>query len=184
MANTNTPFGLALSRSQDGENSGVVKNCYIPSTNANKLYVGDAVVISGSNTAVYGEYGIGTLPTIAKAAASGGIDGVIVGFLPTGEFESAGAYPASKEGIALVSTNPMAKFNIQATGTVSAADVGKYADISTATAGNDYSGISGMALDHSTIDADDTLPLKIVGIADYLNNEAGEYAVVEVKLNK
>ena len=44
MANTNTPFGLALSRSQDGENSGVVKNCYIPSTNANKLYVGDAVV--------------------------------------------------------------------------------------------------------------------------------------------
>jgi hypothetical protein len=85
--------------------------------------------------------------------------------------------------VALVITNPMAKFNIQATGQATAAMVGKYANISVSTAGNDYTGISGMALDISSVDADPCLQMQIVGIADYLTNEVGNYSVLEVVLN-
>lgn len=184
MANTNKPFGFALSRSQDASYSGVVTQCYIPASNSAKLYVGDAVVLStGSNsTAVLG-YNAGSLPTVQKAAATGAIDGVIIGFLPNGESYITGALPASTEAVALVITNPMAKFNIQASGAATAAMVGKYANISVSGSGDDYTGLSGIVLDISTVDADPCLQLKIVGIADYPTNEVGNYSVMEVEIN-
>ena len=184
MTNTLTPFGFAVSRSKTGNLSGNVTACYIPATNSAKLYVGDAVYFSGSNASAIEEYKIGNLPLVVKAGASTAIDGVIVGFLPNGAFTGATFWPVSTAGVALVVTNKEVTFNIQATGAVAAADVGKYAKISTATAGDDYSGISGMALDYSTMSADDkSLPLKILNVADYVQNEYGNYAIVEVELN-
>lgn len=184
MTNTATPFGLAVSRHTDGNLNGNVTACYIPATNNAKLYVGDAVYFNGANASAIDEYKVGNLPLIVKATASSAIDGVIVGFLPASINASAGAFPASTAGVALVVTDPEVKFNIQATGSVSASDVGKYAKISAATAGDDYSGISGMALDHSSMSADDTtLPLKILNIADYIQNDAGNYAILEVVRN-
>lgn len=184
MTNTLTPFGLAVSRSKTGQLSGNVIACYIPATNNAKLYVGDAVYFSGANAAAIDDYKVGNLPIAVKATASSAIDGVIVGFLPNGINQSAGAFPASTAGVALVVNNKEVLFNIQATGAVAAADVGKYAKISVATAGDDYSGISGMALDYSTMsDSDKTLPLKILNVADYITNDAGTYAIVEVELN-
>lgn len=183
MTNTLTPFGLAVSRAADGNLSGGVTACYIPATNNAKLYVGDAVYFSGANSSAIDEYKVGNLPSIVKAGADTAIDGVIVGFLPDIN-GSAGAFPASKAGVALVVTDPEVKFNIQATGSVSASDVGKYAKISVSTAGNDYSGISGMALDHSTLSSSDTtMPLKVLNIADYIQNDSGNYAIVEVVRN-
>lgn len=183
MTNTLTPFGFAVSRSKTGNLAGNVTACYVPATNNAKLYIGDAVYFSGSNAAAFGDYAIGNLPSIVKAGASTAIDGVIVGFLPTGA-DSKIYMPASTAGIALVITNKEITFNIQATGAVAAADVGKYAKISTATAGDDYKGISGMALDYSTMSSSDTsLPLKILNVADYITNDAGSYAIVEVELN-
>lgn len=183
MTNTATPFGLAVSRHQDGNLNGNVTACYIPATNSGKLYVGDAVYFSGSNSSAIDDYKVGNLPAIVKAGANTAIDGVIVGFLPTSINAPAGAFPASTAGIALVVTDPDVKFNIQATGSVSASDVGKLAKISTSTAGDDYSGVSGMALDHSTIGTDTTMPLKILNVADYIQNDAGSYAIVEVIRN-
>lgn len=183
MTNTLTPFGFAASRSKTGQYSGNVTACYVPATNDAKLYIGDAVYFSGSNAAAIEEYKIGNLPIIVKAGANTAIDGVIVGFLPNA-FSGTTYMPASTAGVALVVTNKEVLFNIQATGAVAAADVGKYAKISTSTAGDDYSGISGMALDYSTMSADDTsLPLKILNVADYVKNEYGNYAIVEVELN-
>lgn len=190
MTNTNTPFGLALSRSQDAYYSGVLTQCYVPATNSNKLFVGDAVIkTTGSNTAEVMGHKVGSLPIIIKGDESSPLSGVIVGFVPDGDDYKAGVLPAYKEGIAFVIDNPMAKFNIQANGAVAADAVGHYANLSIATDGNDYSGISGMTLDISTIDGDANRQLKIVGIADYLTNEAydgtdGTYTVVEVVLNK
>lgn len=184
MTNTLTPFGFAVSRHQDGNLNGNVTACYIPATNSGKLYVGDAVYFSGANASAIDEYKVGNLPSIVKAGASTAIDGIIVGFLPTSPNASAGAFPASTAGIALVVTDPDVKFNIQATGSIGASDVGKYAKISVSTAGDDYSGISGMALDHSTVSSSDaTMPLKILNIADYIQNEYGTYAIVEVIRN-
>ena len=184
MTNTATPFGLAASRSKTGQYSGNVTACYVPATNSAKLYIGDAVYFSGANAAAIDEYKVGNLPIIVKATASSEIDGVIVGFLPNGAFTGNTYMPASTAGVALVVTNKEVLFNIQATGSVSASDIGKYAKISVATAGDDYSGISGMALDHSTMSSSDTsLPLKILNVADYITNDAGSYAIVEVELN-
>lgn len=184
MTNTLSPFGFAVSRSKTGQLSGNVTACYIPATNNAKLYIGDAVYFSGSNAAAIEEYKIGNLPIIVKAGANTAIDGVIVGFLPLGVCSGTTYMPASTAGVALVVTNKEVLFNIQATGAVAAADVGKYAKISTSTAGDDYSGVSGMALDYSTMSADDTsLPLKILNVADYVTNAYGTYAIVEVELN-
>lgn len=184
MTNVNKPFGFALSRSQNAEYSGVVKSCYIPATNSAKLYIGDAVQNStGSNASAFMGFKAGALPIVAKASASSAIDGVIVGFLPNGDTYITGCLPAYTEAVALVIDNPLAKFNIQATGEATAAMVDKDAKISVSTAGNDYTGISGMALDISTVDADPTLPVHICGIADYLTNDAGNYAVLEVMIN-
>mgnify|MGYP006923194438 CR=1 FL=1 len=183
MTNTLSPFGFAVSRSKTGQYSGNVTACYVPATNSAKLYIGDAVYISGSNAAAIEEYKVGNLPIIVKAGASTAIDGVIVGFLPNGAFSGTTYMPASTAGVALVVTNKEVTFNIQATGAVNAADIGKYAKISTSTAGDDYSGISGMALDHSTLSTDASLPLKVLNVADYITNDAGSYAIVEVELN-
>lgn len=183
MANTNTPFGLALTRSKDAFYSGVLTQCHVPAANANKLYIGDAVVKSGgSNTADFMGHKTGSLPNIAQGAATGKLDGVLVGFVPNGDTYITGALPASTEAIAFIIDNPMAKFNIQANGTVTAAMVGKYANLSLTASGNDYTGISGMALDIATVDDDDTLQLHILGVADYVTNEFGAYSVVEVEL--
>lgn len=183
MTNTLSPFGFAVSRAQDGNLSGGVTACYVPATNSAKLYIGDAVSISGANASAIEEYKVGNLPIVTKATASSSIDGVIVGFLPLGVCSGTTYMPASTAGIALVVTDPEVHFNIQATGAVSAADVGKYAGISVSTDGDDYTGISGMALDHSSMAADTTLPLLILNVADYVTNEAGNYAIVEVKRN-
>ena len=184
MANTLQPFGLALAKTKTGHYTGIVKLCYIPSTNSNKLYVGDAVVLSGgSNSAEYLDNKAGSLPTIAKASTSGYLSGVIAGFLPDGDSYISGAFPASKEGAAWVILNPNATFNIAASGEVTAAMIGKYGNLSLSNAGNDYSGVSGMVLDVSTVDTTATKQLKIVDVAEYVTNSVGNYAVVEVELN-
>lgn len=183
MTNTLTPFGFAVSRSKNATLAGNVTACYVPATNNAKLYIGDAVSFSGGNAAAIEEYKVGNLPAIAKASANSAIDGVIVGFLPDGAFTGSTYMPASKAGVALVITNKEITFNIQATGSVSASDIGKYAKISVATDGDDYTGISGMALDHSTLSTNASLPLKVLNVADYVTNDAGNYAIVEVELN-
>lgn len=184
MANTNTPFGLAYVRSQSANNSGVLRHYYIPSTNSDKLYVGDPVVkTGGSNATEILGHDAGSLASIAKAGTSGAITGVIMGFLPNGSDFISGSFPAGVEGVALVCDDLTAKFNILANGALTAAAIGSNANISVTTAGNDYAGISGVTLDVATIATTDSLQLKILNVAPYDFNEVGEYAVAEVLIN-
>lgn len=185
MANSNSPFGLALANAKNAYYSGVLAQCYVPASDSNALFIGDAVKLAtGSNSSEILGHKAGTLPIVAKVAATDKIDGVIVGILPNGSSYMSGKKPASTEAVVFVILNPMAKFNIQANGAVTAAMVGKYAKLSLSTAGNDYTGISGMALDISTVATDDTLPLKIVDIAnDYPLDALGNYSVCVVELN-
>ena len=128
MANANSPFGLALANSKDAYYSGILTQCYVPATDSNKLYIGDAVKLAtGSNTTEVLGHKPGTLPIVAKVAATDKIDGVIVGVLPNGSSFISGAKPASTEAVVFVILNPMARFNVQANGAVTAAMVGKYA---------------------------------------------------------
>ena len=164
MANANKPFGLAAVRAQDGHNTGVLKQYYIPSTNAAKLYIGDPVTKTGTaNTSAFLGHAAGSLPAVAKSTAAEQIAGV--------------------EAVALVDDNLTKKFNIQANGTVAATIVGANADIDASGSGDDYTGLSGVTLDVSSADTTATLQLKIIGIADYLSNEVGDYSVLEVMIN-
>lgn len=184
MANANKPFGLAASRAQDGHNTGVLKQYYIPSTNAAKLYIGDPVTKTGTaNTSAFLGHAAGSLPAVAKSTAAEQITGVIVGFLPDGEHFVTGPLAAGVEAVALVDDNLTKKFNIQANGTVAATIVGSNADIDVSGSGDDYTGLSGVTLDVSSADTTATLQLKIIGIADYLSNEVGDYSVLEVMIN-
>ncbi len=191
MANVNSPFGLAMSRSQIGHLSGAVKHYYIPATNDKDLFVGDMIVKTGtSNTADFMGHAAGAMPAVAQAAATGAVTGVIVGFLPGDAADKSGVLKAGVEGIALVIDDLSAKFNIQANGTVTADMIGQNANLSLTVAGNEYAGISGMQLEVATAGSgsasgsDSTPPqLKILGLADYENNALGDNAVLEVMIN-
>lgn len=184
MANVNKPFGLAALRAQDGNNTGVVKHYYVPATNSTKLYIGDPVVKTGeANTAEFLGHAAGSLPAIAKASTSGAITGVIVGFLPNGESYVTGALPANTAAVALVDDDLTKNFTIQANSTISASIIGQNANIDVTANGDDYTGISGVALDVATADSTDSLQLKIMGVADYPHNELGNYTVLEVRIN-
>lgn len=184
MTNTNKPFGLAANRAKDGNNTGVLTPYYVPAGNAVKLYVGDPVVKTGTaNSSAFMGHAAGSLPAVAKAAATGAITGVIMGFLPDGDRFSSGPLPAGTAAIALVDDDLTKTFLIQANGSVAATNVGQNANISLATAGDDYSGLSGVSLDISSADTTATLQLKILGIADGVDNEVGNYSVCEVIIN-
>lgn len=191
MANVNSPFGLAVSRTQNANYSGVVKHYYIPPTNDSDLFIGDAVVKTGeSNATSFMGHAAASMPAVKKAAATGGMTGVIVGFLPGDAADKSGVLKSGREGIALVVDDLTAKFNIQANGTVTGDMIGSNANLSLTAAGSEYSGLSGMQLDVATVgtgsseDADSAaLQLKILGLADYENNALGANSVLEVMIN-
>ncbi len=77
MANNDAPFGLRPIEHLNGLPwNGVTRRCYLPSTDANAMYIGDAVDVAGSSDTS------GVCPTVAKATAGDGnpIFGVITAF--------------------------------------------------------------------------------------------------------
>ena len=103
--------------------------------------------------------------------------------MPNGTSYNSGPLPASTEAVLLVIDDPKTKFNIECNGTLAAADIGLNANITASTTGSSYTGISNATLDLSTKASTATLQLKILGLADYENNELGASAVVEVMIN-
>lgn len=184
MANTSAPFGLAVARSQGAYLAGEAKHYYVPSSNASAIYIGDLVVKTGtSNSSDILGHKAGSLSAVAKASNSGAVTGVVVGILPNGTSYNSGPLPASTEAVLLVIDDPKTKFNIECNGTLAAADIGLNANITASTTGSAYTGISNATLDLSSKASTATLQLKILGLADYENNELGASAVVEVMIN-
>ena len=74
MANVDTPFGLKPVRDAGSApyNDGV-EMFYIPASDGTALYVGDPVIRAGSGDAA-------GVPSATRAAATGAITGVVVGF--------------------------------------------------------------------------------------------------------
>ena len=195
MANNDTPFGLRPIRHRNGAAyNGAVNPYYIPAGYATALFVGDAVVKTGtSNTANVeaagaGSFGIGTLPEINKAAAGDGnaITGVIVGFAADADNLDRTYSPASTAGVAYVCDDPDVVFEIQADGAISAAQVGFNAVLIDTHSGSTVTGRSGTELD-TTSDvpaADASNQLTIQRIVNRDDNEAAsDFTKVEVKIN-
>jgi len=196
MANSDTPFGLRPVRHRNGAAyNGAVNYYYVPSTYATALFVGDPVVKTGTaNTTIVtapgaGEFGIGTLPEVNKAAAGDTnlITGVVVAFAADPNGLERIYNPASTERVIAVCDDPDVIFEIQADGAIAATQVGLNAVLIYTNAGDTNTGRSGAELD-TTSDApaaDASNQLTIQRVVNREDNEAGSaFTKVEVKINQ
>jgi len=140
--------------------NGAANPYYIPAAYGTALFVGDAVIKSGtSNTAEVkvpgvGVAPIGTLPAITSATVGDGnrVTGVIVSFAADPSNPDRAYSPASTEGVAWVADDPDLAFEVQADGAIPAASMGLNAVLIATHSGNTSTGRSGMELD-TTSDA-------------------------------
>jgi len=124
---------------------------------------------------------------VTKATAGDGnaITGVIVGFAALPDNLSLKHNTANTERVAFVCDDPDVVFEIQADGTIAAAQVGLNAVLIYTNAGSAITGYSGAELD-TTIDvpaADASNQLTIQRVVNREDNAAGANARVEVKIN-
>lgn len=175
MANVDTPFGLKPVRNAGSGpyNDGTVL-FYAPASYATALFVGDPVLRAGSADSA-------GVPSINRAAATGAITGVVIGFQDPASMEL-GYGAASTDRYVLVRTDPETMYEVQVNGTLAAADVGLNANVSLGT-GNTFSRKSGTELDAATKATTATLQLRILGFAQRPDNEIGADAKVYVKIN-
>lgn len=161
MANPDTPKGLVPIRYRNGAPyNGAVNPYYLPSSYNTAVFIGDAVVKTGtSNTANVtvpggGSFGIGTLPVVNRATVgdANAITGVVVGFSPDPSNLENKHNPASTERVVYVCDDPFTVFEIQADGAIPAASVGLNAVLIDTHSGSTVTGLSGTELD-TTSDA-------------------------------
>ena len=189
MANANRPSGFTPVQYLNGAPwSGQARLYSIAAAYDVALYIGDPVISAGSANA-------DGIPTIALAAATGAIRGVIVGL---GTKEGLMANPAnldityrpaaatSKDWYALVVDDPNVLFEVQenSNGTALAAAQIGLNQVPILAAGNGF--VSGWMLASAT-DATPattaTLPLRLMGLVRRPDNTFGAYAKHLVKIN-
>lgn len=161
MANADTPFGLRPVRHRNGAPyNGAANPYYKPAGYATAVFVGDAVVKTGTaNTAEVdapglGTFNIATLPEINRATVGDGnrITGVVVGFGADPDNLSRVYSPASTEAVVWVADDPDLTFEIQADGAIAATQIGLNAVLIDTHSGDTNTGLSGTELD-TTSDA-------------------------------
>lgn len=194
MANNDAPFGLRPVGHPSGLSKASVKAYYVPASYGTALFVGDPVVKTGtSNTSEVSFPGVGTMPAgtmpeVNKATAgdANAITGVIVGIAANPDNLGRRYNPASTEAVVFVNDDPQTEFEIQADGTISAAQVGLNAVVIYTNAGDTNTGASGVELD-TTSDvpaADASNQLTILGVVPRVDNEAGSnFTVCRVRIN-
>ena len=195
MANVDSPFGLRPVRGANGQPyNGGTNPYYIPASYGTALFIGDPVVKTGTaNTAAVsvpgaGEFGIGTMPEINKAAAGDNdqITGVIVSFSPDPSALDNEYNPASTERVANVCDDPNVLFTIQADAApTNTGDIYGKNTLLIQTAPNTTLNVSRVALDISEISTDAQNPIRII---DYLGGDQGDekgttYPILVCKFN-
>jgi hypothetical protein len=186
MANADRPSGLSPVKHLNGAPWNGQANVYcIPAASTSGFAIGDPV-ISGGDADANG------VPTIALAAATGAIRGVIVGL---GTKESLMANPSNLDSTvrpaaaqsidwyAMVVDDPMVVFEAQEVsgGTaLTSAAVGLNTNLTLGT-NNGY--VSGWEVDNATEATTATLQVKLLGLARRRDNAFGEHAKWLVKIN-
>lgn len=148
MANKNYINGASFVTNRfGGPSTGKVNLYTVAAADGTALYVGDFVKLTGESDK--GDDGF-YHPTITQAAASDLLVGWVISFIPNPNYLNQLHRTASTLRTAVVIDDPDAHFIIQSTGTGASGDIGQCADI-TVGAGNAFSGLSGMQLDHGTL---------------------------------
>lgn len=173
MANVNAAFGLHL---VEDNSMSPLETCFIPASDATAVFIGDAVISAGSAGNIVG---CPKKKTVAQAAITNPIYGVVQGFLPHWGASmdlSKRHRPASTAMYVLIKpANHQDVYRIQSDdvgGTLTDADIGLNADVIVG-AGNAITGMSGMQVDTSTKATTAGLQVKIIGYDDRPSNQAG-----------
>lgn len=174
------PFGLMPVRYKSGAPYNGAANLYsVASGEANNLFVGDPVILSGTGDAE-------GVPGVALAAAGARITGVIVGFgqnpAATAGATSAltrGYRTASTADYVLVADDPNLLFEATEDavgGALAVTDIGNNLDLVAGT-GSTYTKQSGYMLDSST-KATTTAQVRLVGLSPRQDNTIGTTSTV------
>lgn len=204
LANQNSQMGLRPVSNLSSELTASVEYGYVPKSNAQDLYVGMLVKLTGTNAGAlpvfsgsqsgagaqpdpYQGGNAGLYPEIAYMAPADGGDvwGVIVGFEYDGDLAKNGTkyMPAGTEGLARVNTDPEAIYEIAVDTVLLPADVGLNADL-TAPAANAMFGFSGQQIAAATKATTNTLPIRILRPKNVPTNEVGvNNAIWYVRVN-
>lgn len=187
MANADAAFGLrpVRSRGTPAYTGGGIKGYAFDTSTA--LAIGDPVVFSGTGEAATG------VPTFQRAAAVGPIDGVIVGMLSdpgddvlTRDNPRVIAADTASGAFVLVETNPDVIYHVQEDSvgvTLAVTNIGQHIAL-TQSAPDAVNGVSSVELDSSTAGNTTTgLAVKIVGLAELVDNSIGANAIWEVTIN-
>lgn len=175
MSNIDAVRGFKLVGTRHGRDP-IIKECYIASGDGTATFVGDAVKLASA-----GSDPTGSAPSVAQAAATNPIVGVVLSFNQVKGISAPNLNlyrkhrPASTAMYCQVCVDPSAIYEIQADdvgSTLTASSVGLNADITIA-AGDTNTGMSGMELDSSTAATTPTLAFRIVGIVPRPDNEVG-----------
>lgn len=187
MSNNTAPFGLRPVRKFDGSpwNGGVIP-CYVASTYATALYVGDPVMKSDESDDMDAT-GKRFTVELATLTDGGVIFGVIVGFNELQTDLSKQYNPASTERIAYVVPADGMIFEIRGSGGGTPTDLfpGENAVMYQGTASTTF-GRSGVMLDEGDTtapSADQSNTLYILNVKNVADNSLDDYAVYEVLIN-
>lgn len=182
MANLDTPFGFKPVKHLNGAPwNGKANVYYIPNTDNTAVFVGDAVKLAGSADAT------GKFPTIAQAAATNAICGVVIGFADNPyvgvnpDYPNRRYRPAATAMYAFVVDDPYVIFEVQedsADNSITADMVGLATDIVVGS-GSTTTGRSAMELDSSDT-ATAAGQCRIMRLVNRDDNELGNYAKWEV----
>lgn len=182
MANANAPRGLVPLRHKNGAPyNGACTLYYVGTGDANNLFIGDPVLVSGDGDA-NGVPGV----VLATAGATNYITGAIVGIPKLASNELFTGYrAASTAGYVLVADDPDLIFEIQEDsvgGALAATALSSNADLVSGS-GSTYTNTSGWQLDSSTAGTGSTKQLRILSIEQRPDNALGTNAKVLVEIN-
>lgn len=168
MANTNAPSGGKPINTLVASDFTSKTNVYSSNaTDAQIIYANDFVKLSG------GANNRGLL-YVAQATASDRLVGAALSIKNFYDNETPIYRAANTELDIFVLDDPFSEFEIQANGSITAADIGKYADL-VFNAGSTITGLSGIEVDVSTL-SDDTGQIRILGLIERDDNTFGNYA--------
>jgi hypothetical protein len=186
MANATGPFGLTPVRYMDGTPwDGATIDCYISSSYATALFVGDPVLMSPT----LAEKDTTTrLPTVNTHA---GTDGLIVwGVIRSFEADPTNLErkhnPASTERrckVVRCADDLVFQIRDDGSGAPSKVWAGQNAEMQAGSGGSTVTGLSSFALEGLTPAANQSYPLWIIGLAAIEDNELDDYAIWDVLIN-
>lgn len=182
MANAAVAFGFRPVKHLSGSPwNGQAQVFYLPSGDGNNTFMGDIVKLAGGACdAVHG------VPPVTIAGATDTPLGAVVGFdVSEGLTPNLNiAYrPASTAMYVWVVTDPMVVYEAEMSGSLANTKLANLTKLTQGGGGSTTNNFSSFALDSTQLGTTNTLPFKILRLANRPNNSVGTNAVVECIAN-